>query len=130
MTDDLPGFHFGAWSKRLMPLGRLVRIPEDMRRKQTLMELLSKGLGFPEAFAWHWDSCCDLLKDLSWLDKPPQAAIIHADVPFLANSAQREPYFAALRDAAEHWSISGKGELIVAFPAVDEAEVRRILDRF
>lgn len=128
MTEDLPGFHFGSWSKRLMPLGRIVRVPPDMRRKQTLMELLATGLSLPKEFAWHWDSFCDCLKDLSWLEKPPQAAIVHADIPFLQNSAQRAPYFAALREATEWWARQGTGELIVAFPAADEAEVRQILD--
>jgi hypothetical protein len=74
-----------------------VIIDESVRDKQQLLEVIARGLDFPEYFGKNWDALVDCLSDMSWVTQP--ATIIdHLIVPTLSGGDLRL-YLESLIDA-------------------------------
>lgn len=74
--------------------------------KAGYLAALAAAVGAPEYFGGNWDALADGLQDLSWVEAPAYALVLHG-VPALT---EEERGIAAdiLSDTADFWAARGK----------------------
>jgi hypothetical protein len=105
----------------------VMRVPAGLNRKRHLMLEYVRRLGFPKYFGWNWDAFYDCLCDLEWLDGAKRVILAHEDVPFTAQSEQREVYLRLLADAVQTLKRAPSIDLVVSFPTGCQLEVAQAL---
>ena len=101
------------------PQAHVVPIPDDLRSRSELFDVLESGLQFPY-FGRNWDALLDVISDLTWLDID-EVWIVHTRVPVALGRAW-QTYVDVLTDAvARRNSAVSRGfpdrpELVIALP--------------
>jgi len=116
---NLDEFEFGC--ARHKEAAATVTVPAAISTKESLLEVLSSGLSFPEYFGSNWDALEECLRDLDWL---PAGSIVinHEELPSLDSHSLRT-YLSILKGAVEKWRQSLERELHVSFPLGAEEAV-------
>lgn len=106
--------------------GMIANVQAGIASVDELYDVLSEELHLPNYFGRNWNALDEVLGDLSWL-APRRVVIVHADLPDLPAEDLRV-YLDVLRTAVNEWTPRpGAHELVVAFPEVEELEIRRLL---
>jgi hypothetical protein len=101
------------------PQAHVVRVPDDLRSRAELFDVLESGLQFPY-FGRNWDALLDVISDLSWLDLD-EVWIVHSRVPLALGSAWQTyvdvlTTAVARRNEAVSRGFPDRPELVVALP--------------
>jgi len=99
----------------------IVTVPASIGTKESLFDVVSTGLLFPEYFGRNWDALEECLRDLAWL--PAGCVVIdHEGLPPLDSQSLRT-YLSILKGAVEKWRKTSERQLLVSFPLGEEGAV-------
>ena len=89
-------------------------MPAGIVSKQQLLEVLARGLRFPDYFGYNWDALWDCLRDFHWMTER-RVVIVHEELPTLLEH-DLVIYLELLNDAVADWQPDEDHELVVVFP--------------
>jgi len=104
--------------------GRVVFIPERIHARHRLLEILARGLDFPDYFGWNWDALEECLCDLSWIGDVRPVVLLHADIPFAQDADARGIYLDILKQSVACFASTGQPPgLVAVFPVNCRREI-------
>lgn len=88
-------------------------VPNGIKDKMKLFEILAKDLQFPSYFGKNWDALDEVLADFSWIPGY-EVKIIHEDYPL--EGEEKKTYLSVLTLALDRCDSSRNYDLKVYFP--------------
>jgi len=115
-------FEFDEGELELDPRSdRVVQIPQGIRERIRLFDVLRRKLPLPDYFGENWDALEECLKDLSWIDER-RVVLIHQELPHLGDR-DLATYLEVLAAGVEGWKPGDEHELVVVFPDSDRETI-------
>jgi RNAse (barnase) inhibitor barstar len=128
MSQSEPPFLFDAEGSHLAAEDFIVRLPEGIRDKASLLSCYAIAGHFPDYFGNNWDALNDCLRDFSWI-RQKKIIIVHSDLPLSGDGKELHVYLEILQEALRSWASSKQHELLVIFPPETQATTTRLLDK-
>lgn len=128
MSNAEPPFLFDTENSHLAAEDFVLRLPEGIREKSSLLSYYAKTGHFPDYFGNNWDALNDCLRDFSWIQQK-RIVIVHRDLPLSGNEKELLVYLEILKDALRSWYSSEQHKLLVIFPPETQATTTRLFDK-
>jgi hypothetical protein len=103
----------------------LIEIPTGLVGKDDLLLWYRDSLRMPDYFGRNWDALDECLRDLSWISQH-KLVLFHRVLPNLKSQQEQMVYLGILKSAVTDWRPNDDHEVVVAFDASCEGELRAL----